>query len=132
MAFVKGKSGNPKGRPAGKTAATLLRKKIADNMPGIVEALVDNALHGDVQAAKILIDRICPPLKPQSQVISLPVNGSLAEQGDEIIKATLGGLIPPDVGSQLITALSAQAKVVETDELTRRIEALEKKHDGND
>jgi hypothetical protein len=53
------------------------------------------------------------------------VCGSLAEQGNEIIKATMSGKIPPDIGSQLITALANQAKVIEIDELTKRIEALE-------
>ena len=78
-------------------------------------------------AAKVLIDRVCPPLKPQALPISLPVNGSLTEQGVEIIRATMAGQIPPDIGSQLITALAAQSKIIEVDELTRRVEALEAK-----
>jgi len=57
--------------------------------------------------------------------INVPINGTLSEQGGEIIKATRSGQIPPDMGSQLITALAAQAKIIEIDELTRRIEALE-------
>ncbi len=127
MAFKKGVSGNVSGRPKNKTAATILRKSIADDMPEIINALVGLAKGGDVQAAKVLLDRICPALKPQAMAISLPVNGTLAEQGGEIIKATMTGQIPPDIGSQLITALAHQAKIVEVDELTRRIEALENK-----
>ncbi|WP_320415858.1 hypothetical protein [Methylomonas montana] len=72
---------------------------------------------------------VCPPRRPQAQSVNLPVNGSLAEQGGEIIKATMAGRIPPDIGSQLITALAAQSKIIEAEELTKRIEALEKKHD---
>ena len=64
-------------------------------------------------------------IKPQSLTINLPVNGSLAEQRGEIINATLTGQIPPDIGSQRITALANQAKIIEIDELTKRIEALE-------
>ncbi len=78
-------------------------------------------------AAKVLLDRGCPALKPQAMPICLPVNGSLAEQGGEIIKATMAGQIPPDIGSQLITALAAQSKIIEIDELTKRIEILENK-----
>ena len=37
----------------------------------------------------------------------------------------MAGQIPPDVGSQLITALSSQGKLVELEELTKRIEVLE-------
>ena len=93
-------------------------------MPQIIENLVILAKNGDVQAAKVLLDRCCPTLKPQAMPISLPVNGSLAEQGGEIIKATMSGQIPPDIGSQLITALTHQAKIVEIDDVIKRLEAL--------
>ena len=123
--FKAGVSGNPKGRPKNKTAATLLRKSIIDDMPDIILKLVEQAKNGDTAAAKILLDRCCPALKPQAMAINLPVNGTLAEQGNEIIKATLSGLIPPDIGSQLITALSNQGKLIELQELTQRVEKLE-------
>jgi hypothetical protein len=41
--------------------------------------------------------------------------------------STLNGAVPPDVGSQLLTALASQGKLIELDELTKRIEALEEK-----
>lgn len=123
--FKPGQSGNPAGRPKDKTPATLLRKSIADDMPEIIKTLVNLAKGGDVQAAKVLLDRICPALKPQALSISVPVNGSLAEQGNEIIRATMAGQIPPDIGSQLITALANQGKLVEIDNLTKRLEAME-------
>ncbi|MEQ1621814.1 MAG: DUF5681 domain-containing protein [Methylococcales bacterium] len=125
--YKPGQSGNPAGRPKDKTPATILRKSISDDMPEIIKTLVELAKGGDVQAAKVLLDRICPALKPQAMPISLPTNGTLSEQGNEIIKATMAGQIPPDVGSQLITALANQAKIIEIDELTKRIEVLEGK-----
>ncbi|MEI6068494.1 MAG: DUF5681 domain-containing protein [Methylococcaceae bacterium] len=123
--FKPGQSGNPKGRPKNKTPATLLRKSIIDDMPDIILKLVEQAKEGDTAAAKILLDRCVPSLKPQAMAINLPVNGTLAEQGGEIIRATLSGQIPPDIGSQLITALANQSKIIEIDELTKRIEILE-------
>ena len=123
--FKPGQSGNPNGRPKDKTPATLLRKSIIGDIPAIINTLVELAKGGDVQAAKVLLDRVCPTLKPQSLPISLPVNGTLTEQGNEIIRATMTGQIAPDIGAQLITALANQAKIVEIDELTRRIEVLE-------
>ncbi len=125
--WTPGVSGNSRGRPKNKTPATLLRKSIAEAMPDIINTLIVSAKAGDVAAAKVLLDRVCPALKPQAMPICLPVNGSLAEQGGEIIKATMAGQIPPDIGSQLITALAAQSKIIEIDELTKRIEILENK-----
>ena len=127
MAFVKGQSGNPKGKPKDKTPATLFRKTIVQHMPEIIDALVELAKGGDVAAAKVLLERVCPTLKPMATPVSIPLAGSLAQQGDEIIRATMTGSIPPDIGAQLITALANQAKIIEVDELTRRIEILESK-----
>jgi hypothetical protein len=124
--FTAGVSGNPKGRKKGTTAASMLRKSIADDIPEIILTLVELAKNGDVAAAKILLDRCVPSLKPQAMAINLPVNGTLAEQGNEIIRATLSGHIPPDVGAQLITALSNQGKLVELQELTERLQSIEK------
>jgi len=56
--FKPGQSGNPAGRPKDKTPATLLRKAIVDDMPEIVSKLVELAKQGDIQVAKILMDRI--------------------------------------------------------------------------
>ena len=125
MAFKKGVTGNAKGRPSGKTPAILLRKSIADDMPEIVATLINLAKSGDVAAAKILIDKVCPSLKPQAMAISIPVKNTLVEQGNAIIKATMSGNIPPDVGAALIGALTGQVKIVEIDDLTKRIEKLE-------
>ena len=123
--FKPGVSGNPAGRPKDKTPATLLRRSISEDMPAIINKLVDSAKNGDVAAAKCLLDRVCPTLKPQAIPICLPVNGTLAKQGGEIIKATLSGQIPPDISSQLITALAAQGRLLELAEITKRLEALE-------
>ena len=124
--FKPGQSGNPNGRPKDKTPATILRKSIANDLPEIIKTLVNLAKGGDVQAAKVLLDRCCPALKPQAMPICLPVNGTLAEQGNEIIRATMGGQMPPDIGSQLITALSNQGKLIELQEITERLQHIEK------
>lgn len=123
--FKKGVSGNPSGRPAGKTPGAKIRKAIEAQADSILKSVIDAAVSGDIQACKILLDRITPTLKPQAQPISVPSNDTLTGQGSEIIKGVMGGSIPPDIGSQLLTALAAQSKIIEIDELTKRIEALE-------
>ncbi len=125
MAFKKGTSGNTKGRPAGKTPGAKLRKAIEARSDSILQSVITAAIGGDMAACKMLLDRITPALKPIAQPICLPVNDSLAGQGSEIIKATMSGAIPPDVGSMLITALASQSKIIEIEELTKRIELLE-------
>ena len=124
--FEKGTSGNPKGRTPAHLTAAKVRKDLADDLPDILAKLIELAKQGDIQAIKLILDRVCPPIKPQALPISLPVSHSLAEQGNEIIRATMQGQIPPDIGSQLITALSNQGKLIELQELTERLQRVEK------
>ena len=130
--FKPGQSGNLNGRPKNRTPATILRKQISEDMPEIICTLIRLAKGGDVAAAKVLIDRVCPPLKAQSLPVALPVADSLTEQGNEVIEATMRGQISPDIGSQLLGALANQAKLVEIDELAIRVKALEDQYGFKD
>ena len=124
--FKPGISGNPNGRPKDKTPGGKLRKAIEAKADDILQSVINAAVNGDMAACKMLLDRITPTLKPQSQAIILPVKETLPEQGNEIIKATMGGEIPPDLGSQLITALSNQGKLVDFQEMVERLARIEK------
>ena len=124
--FKKGISGNPSGRPAGQTPGAKLRTTIEAKADDILQSVINAAVNGDMAACKMLLDRITPTLKPQAQAIILPVKETLSEQGNEIIKATIGGEIPPDIGSQLITALSNQGKLVDFQEMVERLARIEK------
>jgi Family of unknown function (DUF5681) len=124
--FKSGESGNPKGRPPGLTTANKIRHEIQESLPSILETVVKAAQSGDMAACKLILDRVCPTIKPVALPINLPVNGGLVEQGGEVIRATLAGQIPPDIGAQLITALSNQGKLVDLEELSDRLKRIEK------
>lgn len=126
MAFKKGKSGNPAGRPMGLIAATNARKEIEKALPEILEKVIELAKGGDMQACKILLDKVCPNLRPQALPIILAIDGGLVEQGNEIIKATLAGEIPPDIGSMLITALANQGRLVDLEEMAVQLKRIER------
>jgi len=123
--FKPGQSGNPAGRPKNKTPATLLRKSIAEDMPDIVKTLVELAKGGDVQAAKVLLDRICPPLRPQALPVNIETGATLPETGGNVVNATLSGAVPPDIGAMLIRALAEQGKLIELQEMADRLERIE-------
>ena len=62
--FLPDQSGNPNGRPKGTGTIAKLREAIQDEIPEIINALVVAAKSGDVSAAKILIDKVIPTLRP--------------------------------------------------------------------
>lgn len=123
--FAKGTSGNPKGRPRSETVA--LRNQIAPQAAAIVEKVIEKALDGDLGAAKLILDRLLPPLKP----ITIPTTSdfsthqTLTGQAKAILDATSRGEIPSDIASQLIQAVSNLGRIIETEELQDRIKALE-------
>lgn len=69
-----GESGNPKGRAPGTGEVARLRESIAAHIPAIITQLVDKAREGDMQAARLLLERVLPPMKAIEQpvVLTLP------------------------------------------------------------
>jgi len=122
-----GQSGNPMGRPPGTGEVAKLRAGIAERVPEILDRLTEAALAGDVQAARLLLERVLPPIKP----VELPVELTLSEEGRpteqarQVLAAAAGGALAPDQAVSLIGALAAVARIAETDELRERIERLE-------
>lgn len=125
-AWKPGQSGNPKGRPTGSGEVAKLRAAIAGHVPAIVERLTSSALDGDVQAARLLLERALPAIKPIEAAHNLPLpDGSLTEQGRAVLAAVASGELPTTQGTALLNAIGALARVAELDELTTRIAALE-------
>ena len=129
--FKAGKSGNPNGRPKGSGLAGRLRQAINNDADDILQAVVDAAKGGDIQAAKILLDRICPSLKPEAQAVELPQlsAGTLTERATAALDAVANGELAPDTAAQLINSVGMLARVVELDEMMKRVARLEE-HTG--
>ncbi len=123
--FEKGRSGNPRGRPPGIANQKRLREAIAEDVPGILEALVERARGGDVAASKLLLDRTLAPLRPIEESVTLPLGDNLAESGRAILAAIGTGKVAPDQGARLLAALGSLVRVIEVAELEARVTKLE-------
>lgn len=128
-----GESGNPKGRTPGSGEVAKLRASIAVHLPEIITQLVTKAKEGDAQAARLLLERVLPALKPMEQpvTLSLPNGDGLTAQGVAIVQAVADGALSPGQGAALLSGLGALARIREIDELTARIEKLEGIKNGN-
>ena len=62
--FAKGQSGNPAGRPVGsRNKCTQFRELLADDLPALVSVLRDKALEGDMNAMRLLLERLVPKVQ---------------------------------------------------------------------
>lgn len=114
--FVPGKSGNPKGRPT--TQSSTIREKLMADHDAIIDVLRQAALGGDIQACKMILDRICPPLKAQATpvTIKLPRKADMTQIAEVIIKTAAEGALPPDIAAQLVAAVGNFARISEIKE----------------
>ena len=82
MPWKQGQSGNPKGRPRkSQKSMAQLRSQISEHLPDVIEVLANAAKDGDVQAARILVERCVPAMRALDQNIN--VNESVRGISDE-------------------------------------------------
>lgn len=128
--FAKGQSGNPAGRPKQYKRIEPLRALIGKYAEPIIKRLIKLAVEeGDTNAAKLLIERAIPPIKAIESPVVLPLadDADLTTQGRAVVAALARGIIPPGQAGVLLSGIASLAKLVESDELERRIAALESK-----
>lgn len=124
--FAPGNKLSP-GRPPGRGPVAELRATLATDLDKIIDTLRTQALAGDAQAIRIILDRVLPALRPVEMptTLDLPTDGTLADQARAVVQAAADGDLAPAQAAQIVTALGGVAKIIETTELLKRIEALE-------
>lgn len=124
--FAPGNKLSP-GRPPGRGPGAELRAVLATDLDKIIGVLRTQALAGDAQAIRIVLDRVLPALRPVDMptTLDLPASDSLADQARAVVRAAADGDLSPAQAAQIVTALGGVAKIIETTELEQRIAALE-------
>lgn len=131
MGFKPGTSGNPSGRPVGsQNKATALRKLLDSNAEGLMTKLIEMANEGNVQAIRIVVERLLPPVRENKISLALPAVTTVAGCCDAqatILAAVASGEIFPSEGDALSGLVENRRKALETAELAARIEELERR-----
>ena len=131
MKYKKGESGNPAGRPPGTLNKTtiIVQKLLASEAEEIGRSVIKMAKEGDFQAAKLILERVCPPMRDSPVDLKLPKIKKvkdIAEAFCHINEAITAGQISPGQGKVISDILETQRKALETNDLEKRIEQLEK------
>ena len=132
MVWKKGESGNPTGKPAGtRNKATVMVQTIMERgAKEITEAVVGLAKKGDLSAARLVLERLVPPVKERPIFLALPdtsTTDGIADAQQAILQAVAAGDLLPGEAATMAGIVEARRKAVETNELEARISALEGK-----
>ena len=129
--FTKGQSGNPGGKPKGtRNKTTLAMEALLDGeAEAITRKVIEKAKEGDMVAIQLCLERTISAVKSRLIEIDLPpvetAEDIEAVQG-AVIAAMAKGEITPDDASTIANVLEARRRALETVELEKRLDILEK------
>ena len=125
---MKGGARTGAGRKKGSGQAAHYRAMLEPYAEELIQRVVGMAKDGDMAALKLCLDRLCAPLRPTDRHITIEgmedITG-LSDKGELILVNVANGEITPSEAQSLMTAISSQARIVEIDELERRVAELE-------
>lgn len=125
-----GPSPNPAGRPKGLVDK---RQRVAEALrvdaPAVARVVLDAALTGDMTAAGLVLSRVAPTLRSQSETVTFDFDASLpiSNQIESVLMGISSGAVPSDIGKQIIEAIGTLSNVRATEELETRLTILEAK-----
>ncbi len=125
---MKGGKREGAGRKKGSGQAAHYRAMLEPYAEELIQRVVDMAKDGDMAALKLCLDRLCAPLRPTDRHIIIEGMADakeLSEKGELVLVNIANGEITPSEAQHLMTAISSQARIIEVDELERRVSELE-------
>ncbi|MEM7468214.1 MAG: DUF5681 domain-containing protein [Pseudomonadota bacterium] len=127
MAFKKGQSGNPEGRPKGITdKRAQLRSLLDPHADDLINKAVEMALNGDSAAMRLCVERLVPAYRNSSPTVNLPaMEGTPTEKAEAVLKAMAEAQLSVEDANAVLAAITQSTKIAEFDELDKRISALE-------
>ena len=132
QAWKKGQSGNAAGKPKGATnhATRLVMGLMESGAAEVAKVIIDAAKGGDLTAAKMVLERLAPPMRERPISIELPATGSAqgcSDAANAVLQAVSNGDLLPGEGVALAGIVENRRHVLETLELEARITTLEQK-----
>ena len=121
------------GRKPGSGQAAHYRVMLEPYADELIEQVVARAKDGDMAALKLCLDRLCAPLRATDRLVIMEGMADakeLSDKGDLILDSVANGDITPTEASSLMNAISSQARIIEIDELERRVSELENRSES--
>lgn len=123
-------AGNP-GRPRGSRnkASVLAEKLMSEDAEGVVNAVLTAAKGGDMAAARLVLDRLCPARKDNPVSFELPAIETARDAATAmaaILRAVADGSVTPGEGEAVAKLVETHLRALEACEFETRLAALER------
>lgn len=132
--FKRGNKGGPgRGEGSRNKATIMLEKLMIDDSKAVIEAVIKAAKSGDMQAAKMVIDRLVPTPRGRRVLLDLPVITTAADVLKALtatVTAMGDGELAPDEAATVAGVIEVKRRAIETVDLERRIAAIEEARTG--
>jgi hypothetical protein len=96
----------------------------------ICRAIIDKARAGDMTAAKLIVERLCPPRKDRPVSFSLSKIKTAAESPAltaSLINAVAAGELAPSEAAEVAALIEKHVRVLEAADFEARLKALEER-----
>lgn len=128
--FSEGQSGNPSGRPKGiKDRRILFAEMLGEHKQALFDKAIELALSGNEQMLRLLLDRLLPAKPKDDYLPEIDLSGSISEQASKIIGAISDGIVTPAEADQLLEIIVKRMRILETDELAKKLDVLWRERD---
>jgi len=129
MAFKKGQSGNPRGRPKGTLDKRVaLRDMLTPHAEELIKVCVDMALAGDTQALRVCMDRLVSPIREEPMHVTIPkITGAddCTKAQAAVLNAVAAGEMLPGEGQVLSGLINAQRLAYETSTMAKQLQDIQ-------
>ena len=128
--FKKGRSGNPNGRSQGSrnNVSLAIDELLGGEAEKLTRKAIDLAMEGDTVALRLCLERLCPPRKERPISCKLPKledTSDLVAGISAIMAAVANGELTPGEGQALASLIEVQRRTLETEDIERRLKAVE-------
>lgn len=131
--FKPGHSVKSPGRPIGPSRAEMVVRFLEPHREEVLQKLVDLAKLGDPSSMKLVVERLCPPAKPDSERVTIPnfaQASTLQEKAEAVLSAAANGHCSAEAAQRLLSVLDLYQRTVTATDHERRLGALESGRGG--
>ena len=118
-----------RGRQPGPSKQQKLLNRMLEEAGEVMDAVLAKAKEGDPASAGLVLSRILPTLRAQSQTVAFDLDPTLplAAQVEQVLMAISTGRLAPNIGREIIEAINALGNLRAVEDFERRLVIVEGK-----